>query len=80
MDAYSRLIIGWSINSHMRTELVTDALDMAITRRKPENDTTILHSDRGSQPNTRHGRSVNDSAPPGCSPRWALSVIATTTP
>ncbi|MGA6167991.1 DDE-type integrase/transposase/recombinase [Amycolatopsis magusensis] len=27
MDAYSRLIIGWSIADHMRTELVTDALD-----------------------------------------------------
>jgi putative transposase len=49
MDAYSRLIIGWSINSHMRTELVTDALGMAIMRRKPENDATILHSDHGSQ-------------------------------
>ena len=49
MDAYSRLIIGWSIDNHMRTELVTDALGMAITRRKPENDTTILHSDHGSQ-------------------------------
>jgi putative transposase len=33
----------------MRTELVTDALGMAIMRRKPENDTTILHSDHGSQ-------------------------------
>jgi putative transposase len=49
MDAYSRLIIGWSIANHMRTELVTDALGMAIIRREPENDTTILHSDHGSQ-------------------------------
>ena len=49
MDAYSRLIIGWSINSHMRTELVTGALGMAIMRRKPGNDSTILHSDHGSQ-------------------------------
>lgn len=49
MDAYSRLIIGWSIDNHMRTELVTDALGMAIIRRKPENDTTVLHSDHGSQ-------------------------------
>jgi putative transposase len=48
MDAYSRLIIGWSIDNHMRTELVTDALGMAIMRRKPESD-TILHSDHGSQ-------------------------------
>ncbi len=49
MDAYSRLVIGWSIAGHMRTELVTDALGMAILRRQPENDTTILHSDHGSQ-------------------------------
>ena len=49
MDAYSRLIIGWSINSHMRTELVTDALGMATIRRHPDNNSTILHSDHGSQ-------------------------------
>jgi putative transposase len=53
MDAYSRLIVGWSIAVHMRTELVTDALGMAIIRRRPEKraeDTrTILHSDHGSQ-------------------------------
>jgi putative transposase len=49
MDAYSRLIIGWSIADHMRTELVTDALGMAILRRKPEGKETILHSDHGSQ-------------------------------
>ncbi|MFD9893058.1 hypothetical protein ACFWY9_27255 [Amycolatopsis sp. NPDC059027] len=34
MNAYSRLIIGWSIVDHMRTELVTDALGMAILRRE----------------------------------------------
>jgi len=53
MDAYSRLIVGWSIAEHMHTELVTDALGMAIIRRQPgkEPDTeqTILHSDHGSQ-------------------------------
>lgn len=53
MDAYSRLIVGWSIAGHMRTELVTDALGMAIIRRRPEKrapgDRTILHSDHGSQ-------------------------------
>ncbi len=51
MDAYSRLIVGWSIADHMRTELVTDALGMAILRRKPLNQggRTILHSDHGSQ-------------------------------
>ena len=49
MDAYSRLIIGWSIAEHMRTELVTDALGMAVLRRQPESDATILHSDHGAQ-------------------------------
>jgi putative transposase len=53
MDAYSRLIVGWSIAEHMRTELVTDALGMAIVRRQPEKRAgdarTILHSDHGSQ-------------------------------
>jgi putative transposase len=48
MDAYSRLIVGWSIAEHMRTELVTDALGMAILRRRPESG-AILHSDHGSQ-------------------------------
>jgi hypothetical protein len=53
MDAYSRLIVGWSIADHMRTELVTDALGMAIIRRQPEkqpdDERTILHSDHGCQ-------------------------------
>jgi putative transposase len=53
MDAYSRLIVGWSIAEHMRTELVTDALGMAIIRRQPEKHAddarTILHSDHGAQ-------------------------------
>jgi putative transposase len=49
MDAYSRRIIGWSIDNHMRTELVIDALGMATIRRTPESGSTILHSDHGSQ-------------------------------
>ena len=53
MDVYSRLVVGWSIAEHMRTELVTDALGMAIIRRRPEKQSpdaaTIMHSDHGSQ-------------------------------
>jgi putative transposase len=49
MDAYSRRIIGWSIAHHIRTELVLDALGMAILRRQPPKDQTILHSDHGTQ-------------------------------
>ena len=50
LDVYSRRIVGWSIDDNMRTELVTDALGMAILRRKPAGDgSTVLHSDHGSQ-------------------------------
>lgn len=48
MDAHSRRIVGWSMQPHMRTELVQDALDMAITRRRPAAG-LIHHTDHGSQ-------------------------------
>jgi len=47
-DAYSRRIVGWSIAEHMRPELVTDALEMAVHRRRPQPG-LIHHSDQGSQ-------------------------------
>lgn len=47
-DAYSRRIVGWSMADHMRTELVTDALTMALQRRSP-GPGLIHHSDQGSQ-------------------------------
>src|SRR5918998_3157892 len=34
-DAYSRRIVGWSMADHMRAQLVVDALEMAVTRRRP---------------------------------------------
>lgn len=46
-DLYSRRIVGWSMADHMRTELVTDALQMALARRRPEHG-LIWHSDQGS--------------------------------
>ena len=49
MDACSRRIIGWSIDSSQKTELVVDAIGMAILRRRPRADSTILHSDHGTQ-------------------------------
>jgi putative transposase len=48
-DLYSRRIVGWSMADHMRTELVTDALQMALARRRPDPG-LIWHSDQGSQP------------------------------
>lgn len=47
-DAYSRRIVGWSMADHMRTELVTDALQMALERRSP-GPGLIHHSDQGGQ-------------------------------
>jgi putative transposase len=47
-DAYSRAIVGWSMADHMRAELVVDALQMAVARRRPEPG-LIHHSDQGSQ-------------------------------
>jgi putative transposase len=47
-DAYSRRIVGWSMTDHMRSELVVDALEMAVARRRPAPG-LIHHSDQGSQ-------------------------------
>ena len=49
IDAFSRKVVGWSIDNIKRTELVVDALGMAIIRRQPDRQATILHSDHGSQ-------------------------------
>jgi putative transposase len=48
LDAHWRRIVGWSMGSHMRTELVVDALEMAVWRRKPSAG-VVHHSDRGAQ-------------------------------
>jgi putative transposase len=47
LDVFSRRVVGWAMAPHMRAELVVDALDMAIKRRRPSN--VIHHSDQGSQ-------------------------------
>jgi putative transposase len=47
-DAYSRRIVGWAMADHMRSELVVDALQMALARRQPAPG-LIHHSDQGSQ-------------------------------
>lgn len=49
VDGYTRKVVGWSVEGHMRTSLVTDALAMAITRQRPGTGDVVIHSDRGSQ-------------------------------
>ena len=48
LDVYSRKVVGWSMASHLRTELVVDALEMALWRRRPGAG-VIHHTDRGAQ-------------------------------
>ena len=48
LDVHSRRIVGWAMESHLRTELVLDALQMAVWRRKPAPG-LVHHSDQGVQ-------------------------------
>jgi putative transposase len=50
IDAFSRKVVGWQLASHMRTDLVLDALRMALGQREPGADFQLIaHTDRGSQ-------------------------------
>jgi putative transposase len=48
LDSFSRRVVGWAMAGHLRTELVLDALDMALFVRRPQGG-LVLHSDRGCQ-------------------------------
>ena len=47
LDVWSRRVVGWAMANHLRTELVLDALNMALGQRRPRD--VIHHSDQGSQ-------------------------------
>ncbi len=49
LDAWSRRVVGWSIADHIRSELVVDAVQMALWRRRPPAGRTVAHSDHGAQ-------------------------------
>jgi putative transposase len=53
MDVYSRRIVGWSMHTRMATDLVEDALRMALGQREHD-DALLHHSDRGSQYTSGH--------------------------
>ena len=48
LDLYSRKIVGWSLDAHMREDLIIDAFTMAAANRDIEGE-TLIHSDRGVQ-------------------------------
>jgi putative transposase len=47
VDAWSRRVVGWSMKTHLKTDLVLDALNMALEQRRP--NSVIHHSDQGTQ-------------------------------
>jgi len=47
LDTFSRRIVGWAMETHLRTELVLQALNLALWQRRPA--AVIHHSDQGSQ-------------------------------
>lgn len=49
LDLFSRMVVGWSMNKRMTSELVCKALRAAIANRLPISDKPLMHSDRGSQ-------------------------------
>jgi len=57
IDLYSRKVIGWSMSSRMKAQLVCDALTMAIWQRRPAPN-LIVHTDRGSQYASRQYRKL----------------------
>jgi putative transposase len=49
LDAFSRRVVGWALEGHLRTSLATSALEMALQARRPLPGSLIHHSDRGVQ-------------------------------
>jgi putative transposase len=49
LDLYSRMVVGWSMQKHMTTQLVADAMTMAVWRRRPKATALLHHSDQGCQ-------------------------------
>lgn len=59
LDLHDRQLVGWAMAGHMHTQLVLDALEMAVGRRQPKSG-LIHHSDRGSQYASHDYRSTLD--------------------
>ena len=60
-DAFSRMIVGWRVASHMRADMVLDALEMARWRRGTSLEGLVSHSDAGSQfTSIRYGEHLDE--------------------
>ena len=77
LDVYARVIVGWQIATHMRTDLVLNALEMATWRRLPTGG-CVHHSDSGSQHSTRRSAIPTGSPQPASQRRSGPSAIRTT--
>jgi hypothetical protein len=49
IDCFSRRVVGWALADHLRSELVIEAVEMAVARRRPAPG-LVHHSDQGAQP------------------------------
>jgi transposase InsO family protein len=79
LDAYGRRIVGWQFDAHMRTELVLDALRMAIHQRGPVADVELVaHTDRLNLVNTPASPTPTHCMTPASSPRSDPSATPTT--
>ncbi len=79
IDAYSRKIVGWQFSQSMRTELVADALRMALGLRAPGADVALIHHSDAGSPSTPASTSTRSSTTTACSRRSAPSAMPTTT-
>jgi transposase InsO family protein len=84
LDAFSRRIVGWSMATTLATQVVLDALNMALMRRRPKQ--VIHHSDQGSQAGLKwssqqdEGRSCDEEAQAAFGPVWSSAIVLTRSP
>jgi putative transposase len=83
LDAFSRRIVGWAMGHDLKTQLVLDALNMALTQRRPAD--VIHHSDQGSQGGLNRSSQHLDEG--GCDENeetfrsvWATAIAFTRSP
>ena len=77
IDLHSRALVGWAIDDHMRTSLVTDAVDMAISNRRPP---AGVISTATAEHNIRPRSSTSTAGPTIFDAHWERPGSATTTP